>query len=259
MNKRPEPKLFDVLSAEQITPNMRRVTIGGPAMTTFPAGQDGGYVKLMLPGADEKPVVRTYTIRRQSADALDIDFALHGDHGSGGPAVSWAKTVTPGETIRVGGPGPAKPLAPGADWYLAAGDMTALPAIAVNLEALHEDAVGDAVIEIQSEADRQNLLHPEGIRLHWVINPEPGHHPQAFDEAVRAIEWRKGRVYAWCATEFETMRRVRAYLREERGLGPNQLYVSSYWKQGLGEDQHKVLKRADAEEKTLGPVSAAPI
>lgn len=247
MNKRPEPKRFEVISTAQLTPNMRRVTLGGPAMAQFPPHQDGGYVKLMLPGPDEKPLLRTYTIRRQTTDALDIDFALHGDHGSGGPAVSWAQTVKPGETITVGGPGPAKPLAPGADWYLVAGDMTALPAIAVNLEALPANAVGDAVIEIQSEADRQDLPHPEGVTLHWLINPEPGHHPQKFETFVRALPWRKGRVYAWCAAEFETMRRVRAYLRQERGLGPDQLYISSYWKQGLGEDQHRVVKRADAE------------
>ncbi|WP_180897253.1 siderophore-interacting protein [Martelella soudanensis] len=247
MNKRPEPKLFEVLSAEQVTPNMRRVSIGGPAMAAFPAGQDGGYVKLMLPGADEKPLLRTYTIRSQSAEALDIDFALHGIGGGGGPAVSWAQDVNPGETIRVGGPGPAKTLPPGADWYLVLGDMTALPAIAVNLEALPDDAVGDAVIEIQTEDDRQDLRHPEGVRLHWVINPEPGHQPEMFEQIVRSLAWRKGRVYAWSATEFEVMRRVRTYLRGECGLGSDQLYISSYWKQGLGEDQHRVVKRADAE------------
>lgn len=250
MNKRPEPRLFEVLSTKQITPNMRRVSIGGSAMAMFPAGQDGGYVKLMLPGQStpDKPAVRTYTIRRQDADTLDIDFALHGDGGSGGPAVSWAQDVSPGEHVRVGGPGPAKPLPHDADWYFVLGDMTAIPAIAVNLAALPDDAVGDAVIEIQTEEDRQDLPHPEGVAIHWVINPEPGRHPEIFEQTVRSIPWREGRVYAWSATEFEVMRRVRTYLRQEQGLGPGQLYISSYWKQGLGEDQHKVVKRADAEQ-----------
>ena len=192
MSKRPEPKRFEVLSTAQVTPNMRRVTIGGPAMSAFPPEQDGGYVKLMLPGPDEKPLVRTYTIRSQTDAAIDIDFALHGDHGSGGPAVSWAKAVMPGETITVGGPGPAKPLKPGADWYLVLGDMTALPAIAVNLEAMPANSVGDAVIEIQTEADRQDLPHPKGVTLHWIINPEPGHHPEKFENVVRALPWARG-------------------------------------------------------------------
>ncbi|WP_295809759.1 siderophore-interacting protein [uncultured Nitratireductor sp.] len=250
MNKRSEPSIFEVLSTKMVTPNMRRVTIGGQGLATFPHGQDGGYVKLMLPGQStaNKPLVRTYTIRRQSADALDIDFALHGDEGSGGPAVSWAQEANPGEEIRVGGPGPAKPLSPDADWYFVLGDMTALPAIAVNLATLPDDAIGDVLIEVQTQDDKQDLQRPEGVALHWLINPEPGLKPELFEQAARAIPWRQGRVYAWSATEFEVMRRMRSYLRGERGLGADQLYISSYWKQGLVEDQHRVVKRADAEQ-----------
>ena len=248
MANKPEPKTFDVLSAEQVTPNMRRISIGGTALRDFPQGQDGGYLKLLLPGADpsQRPSVRTYTIRRQRPDALDIDFALHGNGGAGGPAVAWAQTVQPGERITAGGPGPAKPLPPDADWHFVIGDMTALPAIAVNLAALADDAVGHAVIEIQTDADRQDLEHPDGIEIHWIVNPEPGRHPELFEQAVRSIPWREGRVYAWSATEFDVMKRVRLYLREERGRGPDQLYISSYWKHGLVEDQHREIKQADA-------------
>lgn len=248
MNKRPEPKIFEVLSCEQVTPSMRRVSVGGSALETFPAGQEGGYLKLKLSSGKEaaKPLVRTYTIRRQNTASLDIDFALHGDGGSGGPAVSWALCAKPGDQIEVGGPGPAKPLPPDADWYLVLGDMTALPAIAVCLEALPQDAVGHAVIEVQCEEDKDYLSFPAGIEVHWMINPEPGHHPEKFEQLVRTAKWREGKVYAWSATEFETMRRVRRYLREERGLGSTQLYISSYWKQGIAEDQHRAVKRADA-------------
>lgn len=248
MRNRPEPKIFEVVSTSVVTPNMLRVSIGGAALADFPAGQDGGYLKLRIPGAApaDKPFVRTYTIRRQTADALDIDFVLHGDDGSGGPAVSWAQTVRPGDKIAAGGPGPAKLLPSGADWYLVAGDMTALPAMAVAIEALPEHAVGHAVIEIQTEEDRQDVRHPEGFEIHWLINPESGHNPDLFDQAVRSVPWRQGEVYAWCATEFEEMRRARTYLRGERGLAPDQLYISSYWKQGLVEDQHREVKRADS-------------
>lgn len=248
MSHRPAPRIFDVLSTRMVTPNMRRVSIGGAAMMDFPAAQEGGYLKLRIPAgtsADES-FVRTYTIIRQTADALDVDFALHGSAGSGGPAVSWAQNAKPGDRIEAGGPGPAKRLPPSADWYLLAGDMTALPALAVNLAALPGDAVGHAVIEVQTEDDRQDLPHPPGLEIHWLMNPEPGHHPQQFEQAVRAVSWREGQVYAWCATEFESMKRVRQYLRGERGLSPQQLYVSSYWKQGLVEDEHRQVKQADS-------------
>ena len=60
------------------------------------------------------------------------------------------------------------------------------------------------------------------------------------------MPWAAGHVYAWCATEFEAMRRTRQYLRTERGLSPEQLYISSYWKQGLVEDEHREVKYADS-------------
>lgn len=160
--------------------------------------------------------------------------------------MSWAQAAGPGDRLEAGGPGPAKLLPRGADWYLVAGDMTALPAIAVNLAALPDDAVGHAVIEVQTEDDRQDLRHPAGLEIHWLVNPEPGHHPELFEQAVRSAPWNTGHVYAWCAAEFESMRRARTYLRGERGLPPAQLYISSYWKQGLVEDEHREVKYADS-------------
>ncbi len=76
---------------------MQRVTLGGPGLGDFPQGQEGGYLKLFLgEGANGKPIVRTYTIRHQRKDALDIDFALHGDDAAG-PATRWALRAEPGE------------------------------------------------------------------------------------------------------------------------------------------------------------------
>jgi NADPH-dependent ferric siderophore reductase len=119
------------------------MTLGGADIVDFPAGQQGSYVKLMLPSEDgaPKPVVRTYTIRQQRESELDIDFALHGN-GRTGIATKWALEAGIGEEIVLGGPGPAKPLPSGFDHYSIAGDMTALPAISVNLEALPQHATG---------------------------------------------------------------------------------------------------------------------
>lgn len=245
---RPAPRSFDVTGSALVTPNMLRVTLAGPGLETFPAGQEGGYVKLMLGAGEEgaKPVVRTYTVRNQRADGLDVDFALHGvSEGTAGPATDWAQTVQLGEAILIGGPGPAKPLPPGMPRYLLIGDMTALPAISVNLEALDKGARGYAVIEIQNDADRQEIDHPEGVELIWLVNPHPGEAPGLLADRVRSLPWSDG-IYVWAACEFGSMRALRSYLREERGLGPAQLYISSYWKLGNTEEMHKVTKRDDA-------------
>lgn len=246
---RPAPRIFEVTGSRLVTPNMRRITLGGPDLETFPAGKAGGYVKFNLGGGEEgsKAVIRTYTIRDQRADGLDVDFALHGvANGTAGPATDWAQGVQVGETIEAGGPGPAKPLPPGMDLYMIAGDMTALPAISVNLEALDKGARGYAVIEVQSEADRQEIDHPRGVELIWLVNPHPGKAPDLLVDRVRALPWGDGEIYAWVACEFNAMKALRRYLREERGLGPDRLYISSYWILGSTEEAHKKIKGEDA-------------
>lgn len=250
MTDRPLPRTVEVIAKQQITPNMLRITLGGPGLAGFPTDSEGGYIKLRLyPGGPEtKPVVRTYTIRNQREGEIDVDFVLHQDaSGEHGPATSWALSAKQGEPIEIGGPGPAKPMPIGRAFYLVAGDMTAIPAISVNLANLPDDTSGVAVIEIQTEADKQDLDRPAGIGLEWVINPAPGTNSQALSERLRKFDTGISDVYGWAASEFNSMRALRDYLRTDRGLGSDRLYISSYWKAGLSEELHKLAKRSDSE------------
>lgn len=249
---RPLPRQLTVIAKRKITPNMLRVTLGGPGMDGFPAGNTGGYVKLNLPNPDrpEKMLVRTYTIRHQRSGEIDLDFALHGQTatGSAGPATEWAQSSSEGDVVSVGGPGPAKPLPGGSGPFLVVGDMTALPAISVNLELLDKDATGIAVIEIMDESDAQDLPRPAGVQLYWVVTPQPGQGTAQLVSKVKDAGLAKQQgSYVWSASEFGAMQALRSYFREDCGLGPDLLYISSYWKSGLNEDAHKVIKREDAE------------
>ena len=247
MSTRPEPRELTVLASRRLSPSMQRVSLGGPGLAGFPAGQRGGYVKLFLgEGASGKRIIRTYTIREQHKDRLEIDFALHGGEAAG-PATPWALSVEEGSTIMVGGPGAAKPLPDGHDFYLVAGDMTALPAIGVNLAALNRETSGFAAIEVQSEDDIQQLDAPRGFEVRWLVNAEPGTQPSLLSDTLRAVPLPQGTVAGWAACEFSSMQRLRAYLRDELQLGGGSLYISSYWKAGLVEDEHKLVKREDAE------------
>lgn len=244
--KRPDPYLFTVLEKTMVTPRMLRVTLGGDGTRRFPADQAGAYVKLLLPvSGQERPLLRTYTVRAQCEDAIDMDFALHGE-GDGGPACSWAMACTPGDTIEVAGPGSKKQVDNDADWILMVGDMTALPAISVNIEQLPAHARGRAIIEVPDAADRQALPAPENFELEWVINPYPGQTTPLLDR-VETLDWPDGRISVWAACEFTSMRALRAHLRDVRGVTRQQMYISSYWKQGSDETTHKSIKRADAE------------
>ena len=57
---------------------------------------------------------------------------------------------------------------------------------------------------------------------------------------------------AWVACEFSDMRALRQLLAKERRIPHDQLYISSYWREGRSEDQHKVDKRKDMEEYEAG-------
>ena len=89
-------------------------------------------MKLQFPreGApeDERPKVRTYTVREWDPDArrLTIDFVVHGDEGIAGP---WAAAAAPGDTVDLRGPGGGYAPDPSADWHLLAGDTAVIPAI----------------------------------------------------------------------------------------------------------------------------------
>lgn len=248
---RPDPFLVRVVTKHQLSPHVLRLTLGGDGLSAFGDGVEGGYIKLRLfPNGGDKPTVRTYTIRAQRKGEIDVDFTLHADaDGKYGPATHWAMTAKIGDTIEIGGPGDAKPLPDGHEFYLIAGDMTSMPAILVNLEKLPAHAVGYAVIEVQSKEDRPDVDVPAGVDLDFVINPISGSNPELLARKIRAAAPDTGDIYAWAACEFESMKALRQFLRAERGLGPDQLYISSYWKAGVIEDEHKVIKRQDAEEQ----------
>ncbi|MEL0636740.1 siderophore-interacting protein [Marinomonas sp. TI.3.20] len=240
---RPQPRELTVISTTLVTPHMLRVTLGGENISTMPENQESAYVKLIFPSESSR-LMRTYTIRKQRTDAIDIDFMLHDDSG---PASSWAKNAKPGDRILVGGPGPKKMIEESAQWQLLIGDMTALPAISVNLETLPADAKGYAVIEVVSEEDIQPLKHPAGIELKWVVNTHPGSNDLALLEQVQALEWLSDDVSVWAACEFGSMKALRRFFKDEKKVEKTNLYISSYWKQGSNEDQHKAVKRADSE------------
>ena len=242
---KPTPRLLDVIGSRYLTPNMCRVTLGGTGLTDFPVDQESAYIKLMFPqGEDTKPVVRTYTVSVQRDDEIDVDFALH---EAAGPASTWARNTQAGDQVLVGGPGPKKLINNDADWFLLVGDMTALPAITVNLAQLPADARGYAVLEVTTEADQQSLKKPDNVEIHWVINAHPNADSSPLLDSVKSLTWLEGQPAAWAACEFHSMRALRQYFKMECDIPKTHLYVSSYWKVDSTEDQHKVVKSQDAQ------------
>jgi len=248
---KPPLKELEVIRSSQITDHMLRITLGGDDIALFPEDQESAYIKLIFPqGEDERDLMRTYTIRHQRKTEIDVDFAIHDQMG---PASSWAINAQPGDRILVGGPGAKKLIHQPADWYLLAGDMTALPAISVNLSQMPSNACGYAIIEVLSKADIQPLAHPDNVELHWVINPNPDPDGAVLLERIQALPWLPGQPAVWAACEFNSMRALRRFLKQECDVPKTQLYVSSYWKIGQSEDGHKIAKQQDSAQAEATP------
>ncbi len=246
-----------VVSSNLLTPHMKRIVLSGEDLSEFPADHESGYIKLLFSPEGEpiqsgkeletlapaKPMMRTYTIRafNPNANELTIDFALHLD--SEGPASKWANGASFGDSIVLAGPGPVKLVNNNADWFFIVGDMTALPAISCNLEQLPSTAQGYVVIEVTSEDDIQSLLCPNGIEITWVIK---NNSEQSLIDTVQNMPWLEGNVDVWCACEFTMMRTLRKYFKAERNVDKENIYISSYWKNGHNEEEHKVIKQQDA-------------
>lgn len=250
-----QARLLEVIATRRLTPNMIRITLGGPELANLAEVQLGVHCKLVIPDPGEdaeslraraKPgngaTIRTYTIRefRKDPHEIDIDFAVHGDKG---PANLWSQRARPGDPIAMLGPGVRKFQPDGADFYLLGADMTALPLIGAVLEQLPRDARGQAIIEIASPEDRQEIDAPEGVEITWALHPHPETASPAQLDFLKAIDWPEGRVQTCIAGETGTILALRDFARE-KGVANPDIYASGYWTIGLREDEHQEKKRA---------------
>lgn len=272
---------FEVVRTEELTPHMVRVVLGGSGFDTFtPSEFTDSYVKLMfvtddvdvemprpltldsfgeLP-ADKQPVIRTFTVRRADPAAREIavDILVHGERGTAGP---WAVAAQPGRPIYLMGPGGAYSPDPAADWHLLAGDESALPAIAVALEALPDDASGYAFIEVSGPEDEIELTMPASVQLNWIYRggradlvPEDraGDHAPLVG-AVKTAKWLPGQVHVFIHGEAQAvMHNLRPYVRQERGVDAKWASISGYWRRGRTEETFRLWKKEFAEAEAAG-------
>lgn len=219
-------RTLTVRALHDVTPRMRRITFAGEDLGRFET-VGGLHVRMLFPTAPGGPdVPRAYTIRklRVAAGELDIDFVRHGE----GVASGWAEQAVPGQTIDV--VGPIGRTIPPADWYLLAGDETALPAIGRILEELPPDARGLVLVEIADAAERQVLQPPPGMTLVWLERDSGGSKLQA---AVRGVVWPGcENPFAWIGAEMATYRAIRDLWRDMPQLPAGRFLAVPYWQEG---------------------------
>ena len=222
-----------------LTPGMVRIVVGGPDLEGFGAGAfTDHYVKCRF--GDK---TRSYTVRAWDPDRslLTLDFVVHGDRGVAGP---WAAQAKPGDTLQMAGPGGAYTPSPDADWHLLAGDDAALPAIAVSLARIPAGVPAFVVLEVDGPEHRQPLESPGELTVVWLDrHAGPGEDPALQLDAIRALELPSGRGHAFVHGEATTVRVIRRHLLLDRGMSPESLSASGYWKLRRTDEQWRAEKR----------------
>lgn len=234
---------LEVLRVVDLTPRMRRITLGGPELAGFVSLGTDDHVKLLFPqnaaeqagletmvlgaGKDNGPMpaMRDYTPRRYDLEKLelDIDFVLHGD----GPASTWAEQAKPGQFLHIGGPRGSMIVPDIFDSYLLIGDETALPAIARRLEGLAANRRALVIIEVENGAEQQKLESPAQVNVIWVLREGGKNNLLA---TVKQLQVPAGNLYAWVATETKVSRQIRRVLLDEHGVDDQYLKAVGYWR-----------------------------
>ncbi|MFI8400055.1 SIP domain-containing protein [Streptomyces sp. NPDC085463] len=245
-----------VLRAENITPGMRRLTLGGPQLDAFvkdglelPALRTEGFDdhvkfffadetgRLVLPRqqvssldwSDGRPVAKDYTPVRHDPEKgeIDFDFVRH----DGGVASTWAENAVPGDSAWIAGPKMSHSHPEGADWILVVGDETALPAIGRWLAEMPEGTKARVFIEVGEDSHRQELPTKADAEIVWLSrNGAPAGTTDLLEQAVRAADWLPGTVFAWVAGEAVTLKGIRRHLATEREVPREQTHITGYWR-----------------------------
>lgn len=245
-----------VVRTAEVTPHMRRITLCGDDLQRFANG--GLHVRLLFPkrpdgphvwpvmGEDgrpnwpstgARPDVRIYTIRGidVAKGEIEIDFVLH--EGDAMPGARFAALAKAGDVVGMTGPGGG--TIGGAEWYMLAGDETALPAIGRILGTLPAGAHAVVRIEVSDEGEQQVLKSAASLDLQWLHrNGADAGCTDTLAHAVRNVAWpQDGRsIFAWSGCEYRNFRAIRKYLREDRKLSREQHLAVAYWRRGFDGD-----------------------
>lgn len=242
-----------IVSAENITPRMRRLTVSCADAGRFDT-RDGLHVRLLMPPKDRAPVwpvtladgrigwpegedeiaVRYYTIRSidLARNEMAIDVVLHEDCGKKMPGAEFGLAAKPGDRAGLLGPGAGG--MPEASDLILAGDETALPAIARMIELASPRMRIHAIIEVADKAEEQifacaasnfsiEWLHRRGAQAGTAGLLEP---------AIAArFDTLGPDTFVWAACEKTEAQAIRARLKAH-GLDRSRMSAITYWRRG---------------------------
>lgn len=248
MKKTLSPKTLTVVSKEQRSPELLRIWFSYSQPSDFSTANEGDYLKLLFPVNLDKPLLRTYTVAEVNThkQQLAIDFVLHGEQASepsvekGGYAHYFAVHAKVGDCIDIAGPNSKQDNLAQYSNTLYIADSTAVPVLNA---IVNNQAVQGHLLLVTSHPETAALLASDNLSVECFVDTA---------SLTNALTSRSLEAYAcvWCAGEFNLMRAVRNVARDYSHLDRDHTYFSSYWKHGVTEDGHKVIKRQDNQSYT---------
>lgn len=247
-----------VVSAENVTPQMRRLRLSGNELHHFAA--DGLHVRLLFPpkgsmpvwptlGADgrvawpggaDRLVSRVYTIRSRDAERgeIEIDFALHEHDECGSPGATFAEQAQPGDLVGLFAPAGGE--IPRAQSLVLCGDDTALPAIARILEEIPPLVRARLFVEIDNPDCRYELPGGDNIELTYLYrHGRPAGTTGLLSEALSRLDVDSlgEDTYFWAGCEFGDFVELRKLARRNWKLPRERHLVVAFWRRGFAEGQ----------------------
>jgi NADPH-dependent ferric siderophore reductase len=290
-------------AVDRPSPSFVRISFGGPALADLgtPGRVLDQRIKLIFPAAsgelpdlsdagsewyqawlaipeESRGSMRTYSIRELAVGeagtttTVVVDFVLHLDPESSGPASQWAAGARPGDALLLLGPrrgrvdGGGIEYSPGsARTVLLAGDETAAPAIARILEDADRDLRGTAFIEVPHADDILPIAAPPGVDVRWLPRTGRDHGaallpavleyvgaesaPALADAESDDLLWETPTYsglgeglpdprdpadnYFWIAGESGVVTTLRRHLVNELGVDRAQVAFMGYWRKGV--------------------------
>jgi NADPH-dependent ferric siderophore reductase len=246
-----------VIAVRRPADGVVRVTLGGPDFRDFESTGPADHVRLFFPDPatgiltapvpspdgdgivrpDGPTINRDYTPIgiRQTGDGwtVDVDFMEHPDAG---PATLWALATEPGDELVAVGPRGSKRAPQDLDGFLAIVDSTALPSLSRWLADIPAGTPVTVVAALDhDETWLRSYLSPA---LDDASVSVVGTAVDDLVAGVSALAAVGTGTFVFAAGEARALAAVRRHLATDRGLPPEQVAISGYWRRGVVAFDH---------------------